>query len=100
MDCNLKANRCPNAQLTLNQILDKFMISGLAELNVLSIEPSLERSLRQRIAHLELPICIDETIEEIAISTEHVSAWAEEFDEEDYEDVSVIRVFKITAIEI
>ncbi len=80
----------------LNKVLERFIHSDLTELQVFSIEPSIERSLKQRIAHMELPISIDETIEELPITREIAATWADEFDEEDYEDVSVIRVFKVT----
>lgn len=95
MNIDLLAYRCPNAQLFLNQLLPTFIASGEAELRISSIEPSLERSLRQRVAHLDLNVEIDAAVSEVPITDEHRNAWSNEFDEEDYGDVSVIRTFSI-----
>lgn len=95
MKIDLLAYRCPNAQLFLNQLLPTFIASGEAVLRIFSIEPSLERSLRQRVAHLDLDVEIDAEVTEAPITDEHRNAWSNDFDEEDYGDVSVIRTFSV-----
>ncbi len=100
MNVDLLAYRCPNAQLFLNQLLPSFIESGEAELRISSIEPSLERSLRQRVAHLDLNVEIDAAVTEVPITDEHRDAWSADFDEEDYGDVSVIRTFAIRRTDV
>jgi hypothetical protein len=89
---DLEAMRCPNAQIRLNAILNAFMNTGASGIEIKSIEPSLERSLRERIAHYDMPLTIAE-IKQETINDEHKQKWLAVFDEEDFEDVTTVQSF-------
>lgn len=91
---DLEAHRCPNAQIILNRVLTRFSTSQAESLTLISIEPSLERSIKQRIIHLDLPIILERTTQK-SISDDLKASWLERFDEEDYEDVCEQQVFSI-----
>ena len=59
------------------------------------IEPSLENNIRGYIEHNSLPLNVD-SITKKEIKETDILLWEEKFDEEDYEDVSVIYSFSIT----
>lgn len=93
MEVDLKAYRCPNAQIMANAALQRFIAAGAASMKLTSIEPSLERSLKARIEHLGLPLELSPDVIETAISPVQREAWLSDFDEEDFEDVQVSRTF-------
>jgi hypothetical protein len=94
MNIDFEARRCPNAQIYLNMILDGFNNSDLNAAELITIEPSLLRSLKERIAHYELPISITD-IEECSIREEHIKAWQHDYDD-DYGDVERPPFIKIS----
>ncbi|MBE8232317.1 MAG: hypothetical protein HAW67_01180 [Endozoicomonadaceae bacterium] len=94
MNVNLEAMRCPNAQITLNSLLSQFDDSDNKTLSIRTIEPSLLRSIKQRIAHNDHPMQVAET-SHTPITEEHINLWSDKFDEEDYEDVTKIEIINI-----
>ena len=98
MEIDLKAYRCPNAQIMANAALQRFIESNAGAIMLTSIEPSLERSLKHRIEHLGLPVQLSPVVSEIEITTELRQTWLSEFDEEDFEDVTFKRIFLITRL--
>tara|TARA_R110000744_G_scaffold124217_2_gene229693 strand:- start:8132 stop:8431 length:300 start_codon:yes stop_codon:yes gene_type:complete len=94
MKIDFEARRCPNAQTYLNMILEGFINSEIKTVTLITIEPSLLRSLRERIAHYEMPISIMD-IEECVISDEHIEAWLNDYDEDDFGDVDQISFIKV-----
>lgn len=94
MKIDFEARRCPNAQTYLNMILEGFINSEIKTVTLITIEPSLLRSLRERIAHYEMPISIMD-IEECVISDEHIEAWQNDYDEDDFGDVDQVSFIKI-----
>lgn len=94
MNVDLLAFRCPDATIKMNAILNLFMESQHETLSLVSIEPSLERNLRERIAHLGLPIEICE-IQSKAICDNDKANWGSRFDEDDFGDVTVKMEFHI-----
>lgn len=94
MKIDFEARRCPNAQTYLNMILEGFINSEIKTVTLITIEPSLLRSLRERIAHYEMPISITD-IEDGVISNEHIKAWQHDYDEDDYGDVEQVSYIKI-----
>tara|TARA_R110002020_G_scaffold460762_1_gene679396 strand:- start:61 stop:360 length:300 start_codon:yes stop_codon:yes gene_type:complete len=94
MKIDFEARRCPNAQTYLNMILEGFINSEIKTVTLITIEPSLLRSLRERIAHYEMPISIMD-IEECVISDEYIEAWQNDYDEDDFGDVDQISFIKI-----
>lgn len=84
---DLQANRCPNAQIALNAVLQAFANSSEDGLIIRSIEPSLQRALQMRIEHLELPlrlVCVEKEL----ITSGMRNEWGQHFDQEDFEDVT------------
>ena len=94
MNIDFEARRCPNAQIYLNMILEGFINSEIKAVTLITIEPSLLRSLKERIAHYEIPISIND-IEESVISDEHIEKWKNDYDEDDFGDVDQISFIKI-----
>ena len=94
MTVDLEALRCPNAQLALNRLLTEFEQSEHTKLCLRTIEPSLLRSLKQRIEHYDRPLNIAKQQQE-TITPERMQLWLDRFDEEDFEDVEHIAVFHI-----
>lgn len=94
---DLEAFRCPDATILMRRALDAFCLSeNTKEQLVLdSIEPSLENNIRGYIEHNSLPLNVD-SITKKEIKETDILLWEEKFDEEDYEDVSVIYSFSIT----
>jgi hypothetical protein len=93
MEVDLKAYRCPNAQIMANAALQRFIASGALSMKLRSIEPSLERSLRARIEHLGLPLELSPDVVNTPISQEQREVWLSDFDEEDFEDVNISLTF-------
>lgn len=93
MEVDLKAYRCPNAQIMANAALQRFIASGALSMKLTSIEPSLERSLRARIEHLGLPLELSPDVVHTPITQEQRGVWLSDFDEEDFEDVNISRTF-------
>ena len=95
MKVNLLAFRCPDATVKMNSVLNLFMQSEHSTLEVQTIEPSLERNIVERISHLELPLqLIDQN--EAVITNNDIALWGDNFDEDDYGDVSVKKTYIIT----
>tara|TARA_Y100000310_G_scaffold195539_1_gene195522 strand:- start:96 stop:401 length:306 start_codon:yes stop_codon:yes gene_type:complete len=93
MKYNLDAYRCPDATILMRKAISQFM--GNTDVNSLclsSIEPSLENNLKAFIEHQGLPITISK-IDSTPISQEQREQWLDNFDEEDFEDVSNINSF-------
>ena len=86
MEINLKAHRCPTAQVLMNRILEAFVASDEPELVISTIEPSLHRNTLGRIAGLELPLVVNE-VHTRQISDRDLLSWQEQFDEDDFGDV-------------
>ncbi|WP_139016111.1 hypothetical protein [Pseudoalteromonas sp. TAB23] len=59
------------------------------KVTISSIEPSLARNTKEAIVLLELPLSIV-SVECVDITDQHRSSWQDDFDEEDYGDVSMI----------
>ncbi|WP_288987653.1 hypothetical protein [uncultured Pseudoalteromonas sp.] len=83
---DFEAKRFPVAQIHLNKVLDAFIASDYNTLTIVSIDPSLRRCIKQRIAHRELPIELSDTVEEVVISQAQKKEWENAYDEEDYQD--------------
>ena len=96
MNLDLKAYRCPDAQIMVNKILRAFAESEHEKIEITSIEPSLKRSIRERIAHFELPISLV-SVEELPITQSDLDAWSEDFDEDYFGDVSVKSKYLLVA---
>ena len=94
MELDLKAHRCPTAQVLMNRILDLFINSEECDLVIKSIEPSLGRNIKARIAALDLNVVID-SIEQSAISQKDIENWLCDFDDDDFGDVTIITQFTI-----
>lgn len=84
---DLKAHRCPTAQVLMNRVLEKFSQMDESELKIMSIEPSLERNTKARIAGLGLNMSIV-CVEQRPLSNTDITKWSSEFDEEDYDGVN------------
>lgn len=85
---DLQALRFPVAQIHLNSLLDKFIESETDTMIIITIEPKLRRCIEQRITHRELPLSLKDNPLIEDISQQHIVEWGDDFDEEDYEDVS------------
>ena len=94
MEINLKAHRCPTAQVLMNRILEAFVASDEPELVISTIEPSLHRNTLGRIAGLELPLVVNE-VHTRQISDRDLLSWQEQFDEDDFGDVRDIVCIKV-----
>lgn len=94
---NLQAHRCPNAQVLFNRALEAFHRSLDSELVIVTIEPSMERSVAGRIAGYDLPLQIA-AVTASAISESDLELWQSNFDEEDYSDVSNIVTITIKKV--
>lgn len=91
MNIDLKAHRCPDATILMKRI-----IAGVSscecsydKVTISTIEPSLERSTKEAIVLLGLPLSVV-NVERIDITEQHRTTWQDDFDEEDYGDVSII----------
>lgn len=97
MHLDLQAFRCPTAQQYAMKALTLYAGTDGVEMVIVTVEPSLGRDIRHRIAHLGLPfdlqLCPDRPI-----TDEIRASWSERFDEEDYSDVEVQRVFKLVRV--
>lgn len=98
MIIDLKAHRCPTAQVLMNRVLDMFMQQSESdELVIMSIEPSLRRNIEARLVALDIPAkVLSESSTEI--SNQHLMNWQDAFDEDDFGDVKVISTIKINKI--
>lgn len=85
---DFEAKRFPVAQIHLNKVLDAFISSNYAKLTIVTIDPSLRRCIKQRIAHRELPIQLEDNVEHELITQEIKDIWANSYDEEDFIDVN------------
>lgn len=98
MIIDLKAHRCPTAQVLMNRALELFMKSdGQDELVIKSIEPSLRRNIEARIAGLDIAAhVVSESKTEI--TNMDLMKWMDgPFDEDDFEgvkDISIITIVK------
>ena len=89
MEFNLKAHRCPTAQILLNRALEMFMASDAEELVITTIEPSLKRNTEARIAGLDLAAEIS-AVHSRDISNNDLHNWSDNFDEDDFGDVTQV----------
>ncbi len=89
MEVNLKAHRCPTAQILMNRVLDAFVASDATGLVISTIEPSLHRNTLARIAGLDLKVKVSE-VHSRQITDKDVQAWQESFDEDDYGEVKEV----------
>jgi len=96
MNIDLQAFRCPTAQVHLNRLLDKFLNSDADEMTITTIEPSLGRSLAERIVILGLPFVLSGHVSETPITDDHIKIWSGYFDEEDFSDVSIRKTYQLT----
>lgn len=94
MYVDLKARRCPDAQVLVNRLLEAFSLSHEPNLVIQSIEPSLVRNINGRIAGMDLKLKIT-TVEERPINATDISSWSEDYDEEDFGDVQCIQTIAI-----
>jgi hypothetical protein len=94
---NLQAHRCPNAQVLFNRALEAFHRSLDSELVIVTIEPSMERSVAGRIAGYDLPLQIA-AVKASTISESDLELWQSNFDEEDYSDVSSVVTITIQKV--
>ena len=85
---DLQALRFPVASLHLNKTLDDFLDSENEVLTIITIDLSIERCIKQRIAQRSLPLVLKSDSLQEPIKSEHINSWGDAFDEEDYEDVS------------
>lgn len=88
-EIDLQAFRCPSATTFINRILREFVASSNQYLRIYSIEPSIERNIEQRIAHLYASVIQVNGIRRLDITNENKAAWEStgQFDEDDYSDV-------------
>lgn len=95
MIIDLKAHRCPTAQVLMNRALDLFMSSDEQdELIIKSIEPSLRRNIEARIAGLDIPATVvSESRNDI--TNLDLMRWMDHFDEDDFGDVREIATITI-----
>ena len=91
---DLKAYRCPNAQVLLNRILESAVVNGVSEFDIVSIEPSLARSMEARISLQHFPLQIEKTTTR-DICEADITSWAGDFDAEDYGDITTINTFHL-----
>ncbi|WP_199528357.1 hypothetical protein [Pseudoalteromonas sp. bablab_jr010] len=85
---DLQALRFPVASLHLSKTLDDFLNSENEKLTIITIDLSIGRCIKQRIAHRSLPLVLESGFLQEPITSEHINSWCDAFDEEDYEDVS------------
>lgn len=95
---NLQAHRCPNAQVLFNRALEAFNRSTDNELVIVTIEPSMERSIAGRIAGYDLPLQIA-AVKTSPISEKDKERWVvHDFDEEDFSDIRDIVTLTVTKL--
>jgi hypothetical protein len=94
MIIDLKAARCPDATLYMTKSLEVFYHSEDSTLELSSIEPSMARNLKYRLAMLYPDYEITEVATR-AITSDDIACWLEDFDEEGYESVSVVSTFTV-----
>jgi hypothetical protein len=98
MHLNLHAHRCPNAQVLVNRALEAFHRSMDKELVIVTIEPSMQRSVAGRIAGNDLPLQIAD-VKTSPISEMDKQSWVlNDFDEEDFSDVGNIVTLTVTKL--
>lgn len=98
MHLNLQAHRCPNAQVLVNRALEAFHQSTDSELVIVTIEPSMERSVAGRIAGYDLPLQIA-AVKTSPISEKDKERWVvHDFDEEDFSDVGNVVTLTVTKL--
>ncbi|BDA63069.1 hypothetical protein [Shewanella xiamenensis] len=95
MIVDLKDYRCPNAQVALTRVLEAFEICSTNELTIITIEPSLERSLVHRIEHMSYSMLITQATSR-DITDEIVTAWGVDVDEDDISDVDQQHTLVVT----
>tara|TARA_Y100001963_G_scaffold158881_1_gene260181 strand:- start:570 stop:896 length:327 start_codon:yes stop_codon:yes gene_type:complete len=95
MEFNLKAHRCPTAQVLMNRALEKFMASDANELVITTIEPTLKRNTEARIAGLNLKAEVSDVYSR-EISDKDLQAWQDAFDEDDFGGVNKIVTITVT----
>ncbi len=97
MHCRFAGVSLPTAQQYAMKALTLFAGTDGVEMVIVTVEPSSGRDIRHCIAHLGLPfdlqLCPDRPI-----TDEIRASWSERFDEEDYSDVEVQRVFKLVRV--
>ncbi|MBE8232924.1 MAG: hypothetical protein HAW67_04255 [Endozoicomonadaceae bacterium] len=86
---DLEAMRCPNAQIMVNRVLANFIKSDSQCLHINSIEPSLYRSIKQRVAHYEIAVNTSEGKGQV-ITEQNKEKWLCNYDEEDFSDVTMV----------
>lgn len=90
--CDLGAFRCPDATIHMRRALNEFAQSGATVFTLVSIEPSLPRSIEAILAQGELPLILERT-DTRPITAEDRARWDAHFDEEDHEDCTQLRIF-------
>lgn len=95
MEYDLEAHRCPNAQIKVNRVLLAFADSDEKVLEVKTIEPSLLRSIRERIVHQSLSVTVDNVTASL-VTDRLRQQWLNSFHEEDFEDID--KQFTITIL--
>lgn len=99
MKLDLKAYRCPVAQIYANRALMLFLDSEAETLTIESIEPALLPNLLARVAASELKVTLD-VISERTVGPDDLVRWGAEFDEDDLEDAAGIKMILISRITI
>lgn len=95
MEINLKAHRCPTAQVLMNRALEVFMASDAEELAICTIEPSLHHNTLARLAGLDLHAKVRE-VNTRPISNRDLQSWHDAFDEDDFGGVTQVVCITIT----
>lgn len=97
--CDLGAFRCPDATIHMRRALNEFAQNGTKSFTLISIEPSLPRSIEAILSQGELPLQLEST--DTRLITDHDRAqWSAHFDEEDHEDCTQLRVFHFKSTSI
>jgi hypothetical protein len=91
---SLEASRCPDATIYMRRAVQAFIDSTEGTLRLESIEPSLERSLDAFLQTVNGTISMNVSQRDITDADRH--AWAENYDEEDHEDVNILKTFALS----
>jgi hypothetical protein len=95
MQINLDAFRCPDATIYMRRAIKSFEEQANTHtLTLVTIEPSMERSLRHLLE--DKPALTLGAAQQTPITHDLRQTWADNFDEEDHEDVHVVYTFTIT----
>jgi hypothetical protein len=91
---SLEASRCPDATIYMRRAVQAFVDSTEGLLRLESIEPSLERSLDAFLQTVNGAISMNVSQRDITDADRHT--WAENYDEEDHEDVNILKTFTLS----